>query len=349
MVYQDGFRVSLFNPVTNQSHKEFYKDGNVYVEAEPDAEYFVDVELTDQHLVPGGPRRLEVHVLVDGKDLGWRHFLSRPGATLREGLRDDHGKRAFAFALPKLGYVPKVASTQKGGSPSAESFKSQVIVCVHESVEKKPGVFKMPCPTCEQIAALEEDSDESDDDLLDNDFSLAAPSKPKPKEVKLFKPTTKEVKIHVPSTANKAALVKKKEMRSVAGKTTIPKKVTPPAAPKKAVITKFKPASKPPLAMARRWVPPPHVRGKHVTTITIKYCSTVGLIVAGVLPKPHPDWMPPGHSPYSADTTMSVQDMAAARAKLEKITKTISYKDDNGLQHQAFQLDLTELSDDDDN
>jgi hypothetical protein len=149
-------------------------------------------------------------------------------------------------------------------------------------------------------------------------------------------------------------LVKKKEMRSVVGNTVIPK-VTPPETvffgakkktsrkstggkyPRKAVPTEIKVR---PLVF--RPLQKKFVRRKHITTITIEYCSTVGLIVAGVLPKPYPDWKPPGH--YAA--ALSENDIAVSRVNLDKITETITYKDDNGLEHQAFQLDLTELSDD---
>eukprot|EP00977_Amphora_coffeiformis_P016554 scaffold5158_cov153-Amphora_coffeaeformis.AAC.3 len=341
MVYQDGFRVSLYNPATEQFHKEFYKeDGTTFVEAAPDAGYFIDVELLDLSLIPRGVH-LGTHIFVDGKDLGWIHWFSSSRTYLREGIRQNDGKRALAFALPKLGYVPERDGSN--GEQSAESFQSQVMVCIHECIERTRGVYEMLCPTCKRIASMEEDGDDSD----------AAVDEHRPKKVKLFNPTTKKVKINVPATESTFCLVKKKEMRSVVGKTIIPK-VTPPAhvaIPKVAThapVTNIKSgiSKKITLKTVRRSAPvlvqKAYVLGKHITTITIKYCSTVGLIVAGVLPKPHPDWKPSGL--YA--TAFSENDIAVNRVNLEKITETITYTDNNGLKHQAFQLDLTELSDD---
>ena len=345
MVVHDGFRVSLFDPHTEKNHEEFIKDGITYVEASPDAEYFIDLECIGGRF-PAGVRRVEAHFFVDGKDLGHRQFLSTQGYT-RSGLWNGNEKRALAFTLPRLGHNP----TKKGrrGVSTCEAVTSQVTVCLHESLSYYPGdypkPYQEPCPTCERITAILNNENESDSE--ESDYSKESELYPKP-EIKFFDHHAEYAQVSVSTATDKSSLTKKKEMRSVAGKSTIPvfskELSTKPASTtthsaagsREKISIKKEPVTKKKAPVVKK----KYIRGKYITDITIKYRSTVGLIVAGILPKPYPEWTPPGSS-VAAPVQQSVSNV-----DLERITKTITYKDDNGLKHQAFALDLTEFSDD---
>jgi len=101
MVVQSGFELVLFNPDTNQAHKEFTKDGKAYIEAYPDAQYFIHVKCLDT--IKWSGCKLEAHFFVDGKELGHRHGVSVNGAVKKVGIEMSNGdKKALAFTLPKL-------------------------------------------------------------------------------------------------------------------------------------------------------------------------------------------------------------------------------------------------------
>ena len=110
MVVQSGFEIELFNPDTNQAHKEFTKDGKAYVEAYPDAQYFIHLKCVDTIHWRG--RKLEAHFFVDGKDLGYRHWVPVNGDVMKVGIKMSNGdKKALAFTLPKLLSVGANAGT----------------------------------------------------------------------------------------------------------------------------------------------------------------------------------------------------------------------------------------------
>ena len=67
MVVRSGFEVQLVDAKTKLPFKEHEKDGKIYVEAEPDAEYFIAIRRID---APGIPV-IQSYFYVDGTSLGY--------------------------------------------------------------------------------------------------------------------------------------------------------------------------------------------------------------------------------------------------------------------------------------
>lgn len=121
-------------------------------------------------------------------------------------------------------------------------------------------------------------------------------------------------------------------LRSAPGTVKLPIQDQPPLSVKTAKL----PPCKKPAAPKVKWYP-----GRHLATITLKYCSTVGLIATGVLAKPTADWKPP-----SSKMNMAT-DLSSNTMDLDAITQKVYHKDSYGLQRQVVQTDLTGLDDDD--
>jgi len=184
----------------------------------------------------------------------------------------------------------------------------QVTVCIHETnVVPSGSSWKME--ECETLAALST-----------------------PTATTTFE--SKET-LEVATVQDQKNLKDKKVMRSIAGTATLntsskPATTKPPgkAAPKKPVI---KPPQKQTMLQ----------RGSYVASVTLHYCSTVGLIHVGVLEKP-PGWINnPAPLPGRASASQPSMDLS----KIPPAEK-ISFKDDEtGLKREVFQYDLTGLSD----
>jgi len=282
------------------------------------SQYFIDVAVDDPSVV--GVKPIECHFIVDQKDLDYRNTnLPLRGKVVRAGLwnRSQDHHRALAFTLPKINFVHGEQQPQAGGSTAIGSIGSQIIVCIHESIEYIPGEScAAPCPVLENIAASNTEN-----------------------SGRVFRTTQETIKLDVPKEEEKN-LKDKKVMRSTAGTATLAKKK--PQAPVVPVVKtalaaqKTAPKSEPAKPKKK------YCRGPHLATVTLNYCSTVGLILLGVLPKPHPDWKP-------TNSTVTGPPPPPPVANLDEITETITYKDDFGLEHQAVQFDLTGLSDDNHN
>ena len=65
MVVRSGFEVQLVSADTKIPHKEHVKDGEIYVEAEPDQDYFIAV----RRITMDGPPVVLVECAVDGVPL----------------------------------------------------------------------------------------------------------------------------------------------------------------------------------------------------------------------------------------------------------------------------------------
>jgi hypothetical protein len=78
MVAQSGFRIELVEANTKKAYKEHVKDGKVYAEVEPDAEYFVSV----QKISKLSEERYAYEVRVDDHNLGWTYEIN--GESIEE-------------------------------------------------------------------------------------------------------------------------------------------------------------------------------------------------------------------------------------------------------------------------
>lgn len=63
---EGGFKIELVEANTKTSYKEHYSDGKVFVEVEPNAEYFVSIQRVEKAKCPLG-----ITFTIDGKNLGW--------------------------------------------------------------------------------------------------------------------------------------------------------------------------------------------------------------------------------------------------------------------------------------
>lgn len=113
MVLQNGFRVSLYNPDTKIPYKEFQKGNDTYIEAEPGAQYFVDIQSVANRDVSDGNKYIQAHVFVDEHDLGYAVVIPSNGRIKRIGLNNKKENRALAFALSRLNAV-SVSGAENG-------------------------------------------------------------------------------------------------------------------------------------------------------------------------------------------------------------------------------------------
>lgn len=309
MVVESGFAVELHDPDTGKAHKEFVNsDGKVFVEAHPGAQYFIDVKLVDRSGVKNADK-ICAHFIVDKKDLGFRQNIPMNGSVARAGIKLVDGDRgALAFTIPKIKYVDTHSSQAGSHADFTESFCGSVIVCIHESVLATAGSTSSACPTAASL--------------------FSARISP------IFRPTT-TANLDIPAQEENV-FKDKKLMRSTAGTAVLNRQK--PRDASKPVQNKPVPAAT--KTKNTKKVTKTYQRGPHIATITVNYCSTVGLIAVGVLPKPYPGW-----NPNKAGAVVAALPSSMDLAKV--VSDKISYKDSNGLKHEAFHYDLTGLSDED--
>lgn len=103
MVQRGDFKVGLVYADTKMAFKEHTKDGKIYVEVEPDVEYFISIQQT-------GTRRGGTTIVtlgVDGTELGIKHYSSKckdqpsyKGIPSRENGFTT--KKALKFTKPRV-------------------------------------------------------------------------------------------------------------------------------------------------------------------------------------------------------------------------------------------------------
>lgn len=304
MVVQNRFEVTLYNPKTGGKHKEFYKDGNVYVEAYKEGQYFIEVKMANQAGCHGRAKR----------DKAMASFTVDKTPLGYGQPLFLHGTAERAGILTKEGvrafeFVPptlNVDADKTGPNPMAPLY-GEVVVSFHETWQT---TYMAPVVSPSSFGSSAGSTNSSA-------FSAKA-----------------TMKVDIPAELEKA-----KVLRSTAGTAMIPEYMPAEEAPSPAAVSplcgkKSKPSFR--LKSEYEW-------GPLITTIRLRYCSPVGLIVAGVMPKPRPDW--------------TIQDAVPARAPAatppsfdhsKVVSQKINYQDDNGMAHEAMQYDLTGLSDDDD-
>lgn len=306
MVLQNGFSVSLYNPDTKLAYKEFQKGNDTYIGAEPGAQYFVDIQLVDRNAFVG-KKRIQAHLFVDEQDIGYRYHIPSNGNIVRKGLHSTDGDRALAFALSRLNVV-NASSAENGSCNSILLVCGQVIVCFHGVSIIYCGAKVFPMETkfkTHNTAA----SDANEFSSRNNEMST----------------------IDV-TTTQEAKLKNQKVMRCIAGtatvsrvkKTSIAEAETETATvscDNSATVSSTEKAS---------------FLGQHVTTVTLNYCSTVGLIMVGVLEKPYPEWNP-------MNGIVKTRPTVALEAYDKTKDSVTTYHDSDGLAHEAILVDLTDL------
>jgi hypothetical protein len=100
MVKKGRFTVELVNADTKTAFKEHTKDTEIYVEAEPDAEYFV-------RIVFGAGSPVRARIFIDDKFIGYNKNITKPGEeTVDCGLWSFDGvsgtDKALLFAKAKV-------------------------------------------------------------------------------------------------------------------------------------------------------------------------------------------------------------------------------------------------------
>lgn len=266
---------SLYNPETKLPYKEFQIGNDTYIEVEPGAQYFVDIQLIKSDDVLDSAKQVKAHLIVDEHDHGCHAVIPSNGDLERMGMYHQNEIRSLAFTLSRLNVV-KEAGVENGSCNSITPACGQVIVCFHEeSAGCCPYDF---CPTHAKL-------------------NLKA----------LFLRYKEMASIDV-TTSQEMELKNKKVMRSVEGTATISQNFN-------MIEVDF---------------------GRHLTTVTLNYCSAAGLIMVGALEKPYPEWGP-------MNGIVRKRPAAALEAD-DKIKESITtYHDSNGLAREAFLIDLTNL------
>jgi hypothetical protein len=207
MVVRNGFEVHLVYADSKVPLKEFEKDGKIYVEAEPDAEYFVAI----CRVALIGPPVIVSRVRIDGRSLKYlTYFPSVNRAPAIHGIPSRISgqsiQTALAFSKPR-------ATT---GGDGYRGGMGNVVIKLYEGTDPK----------------ME----------LQNDF------------VTNFATLSRAADVN-------ADMCKKKFLLSTQGNTTISRR----SSDVRQVMYKS---------------------GALVQTIELNYCSALGLMEAGVLPKP---------------------------------------------------------------
>ena len=228
MVVAGKFKVEVVYAETKIPFKEHTAttDGDTYVEVEPDAEYFVDIESKSEDPVVA-------YIRIDGKDLGYN-------VTLRK----------------KQNYLSGLVSKDELGGTSKQALKFVKINVFHKS-EGDRFAARMWTGT------VEVDFYEGIPHVLESSSSS--------NQSRAFSSTWEGRTSDVGFTLGVSNPDKKKGVMSAAGNTveyTAPTTNSGSGSRGKTIIFK---------------------KGGLLKSVSLKYCSTLGLIYAGILSKP-PQW-----------------------------------------------------------
>jgi hypothetical protein len=103
MVIRSGFEVHLVYADSKIPFKEFERDGKIYVEAEPDADYFISVQRVNRD----GPPVIISTYSIDGRRLGYNNASwgasSEPSFQgIWNRINGTEQTNALRFAKPRL-------------------------------------------------------------------------------------------------------------------------------------------------------------------------------------------------------------------------------------------------------
>jgi hypothetical protein len=222
LVHDETFEIQLVEAVSKRPFPEHYKDGQTYIEVEPDAEYFVGIRKIAASRTP-----LIVTIKVDGKSLGlrYRYHRQKSSAAKYKGIANVKIDGtidfcALKFVKPSLSRVAHQSEAWRRNIQHPRSL-GNVEINIYEGKER---LFQ------QQTAILPKDDDWS------TDFGVP--------QVALL------------ATTSGSGGSKKKCLRSRSGHASVASKVE---------TTRFK-------------------QKALLETITLNYCATPGLIMAGVFP-----------------------------------------------------------------
>ncbi|GKY92178.1 hypothetical protein MPSEU_000189100 [Mayamaea pseudoterrestris] len=248
MVVRSGFQVDLVDAETKKPFKEHEKDGKVYVEVEPDTDYFIAIRRITQE---GFPKILSLYS-VDGKKLDYHQPHDEIDAeTFYQGIwsRIDGKDQIKALRFAK----PSPAEAGKGYEGNTGFVEIKLYEAIFEGVE----------PVIDHISSVE---------------------------------------LH-PSVDAARASSKKKFLLTKAGTSTI-----------------FDDTKSDTMS----W----YSKGKEFDRISFNYCSALGLILAGVLPKPDLwTWQRMKHPAPSGQLTAPFKKM---RHK-DKVIEVVDLTDEDAL------------------
>jgi hypothetical protein len=209
MVQSEDFKIELVYADTKMPFKEHTKDGKIFVEVEPDAEYFIKMQPTGTSR--GGTAVKTIS--VDGTDLGYKHRSKKcKDQPSYKGIRSRENGVSTAKALK----FTKPLLSQDGTNVTRGLIMGKVEVRMYEGI-------------LDGYTTRHKD--------FTSTFTAAAVD------------------------LNQSGLAKKKSLRSGEGEIT---------------VTKEK--SRKPRARYKC--------GAHFDTITLNYCTALGLMEVGVLKKP---------------------------------------------------------------
>jgi hypothetical protein len=254
MVASGDFEVHLVYADTKTPLREHEKDGKVYAEAEPDAEYFIAIRRRGN----SGPRAILTDFYVDGKQLKHHRWWTRACHDFSyDGMysRTDGHTQQTALQF-KLARAEKDKTDGKRFAEVMGKVEVKIFEAIPEAREALP----------------------------------VAPQTPPRSQIKIPAATVTPDAC-VPTVAGVGCMsenfAKKKFILSVPGTTSITKPITEAHSQS-------------------------HTKGHYIDTITLYYCSAVGLIEVGVLPKP-PGYIYVENRSLSSISTGSQQRLRRAK------------------------------------
>jgi hypothetical protein len=160
MVRQGGFKVLLVHPETKQPYKEHEKDGKVFAEVEPHAEYMIQFQVeNDPAPKTSGKTMVYVTFEVDGVNLGYYQTVKVGDDPQEAGYYEyRHGvetETALRFERPKI-----AADTNRARAGEQASLLGKVSVIFAEAeyrdTRRRSDVWTSDKPTSLVDAPFEE-------------------------------------------------------------------------------------------------------------------------------------------------------------------------------------------------
>jgi hypothetical protein len=133
MVVQGDFTVSLVHADSKEPFQEHAKDGEVYAEVEPDAEYFISVQKTGAALVAKSPFLLKF--FVDGQDLCYYRTWNATGKDEKPLLSGLFSRTNGVTSMKALKFEkPRPSSFAPAAGRGPTLLMGKVEIKVYEGV-----------------------------------------------------------------------------------------------------------------------------------------------------------------------------------------------------------------------
>ncbi|GKY92179.1 hypothetical protein MPSEU_000189200 [Mayamaea pseudoterrestris] len=128
MVIRSGFEVQLVHADSKLPFKEHEKDGKIYVEVEPDAEYFIAI----RRLNNTGPPAIVSQYSIDGKRLNYSRALSEKAEFTYDGIYSQMNGKSSTVTV-------RQASTSCERKWSSYSATGNISTCKKKFLLSEPG------------------------------------------------------------------------------------------------------------------------------------------------------------------------------------------------------------------